>query len=1338
MKNNFLKLLFVLSLVFSVSTRGFSQAEPNVGRYVPQPIPPSPNASSLGKYGDVPVGLYNGIPSVNVPIWQVNEGDLSLPISLSYYASGIKIEQDASWVGLGWSLNAGGVITRTVRGKPDEDSYLNRSYPKIPNQLLNPQNTQATACEKWEATKYAYLVGLGSYDSEPDIFYFNFNGFSGKFVFDQDGGIHTIPYQKIQIVRLNDIDWEVTTEDGTKYKFGGQGNYENSINYSVVYPFYDWGVTNKNKTRLYECPSAWYLKEIESTGGRKITFEYDSENYQTTSGISQNFYFDVMHANNSLTPSNSSSLSEISGVRLKRINFSNGSVEFVANKVREDLYYYLGNSPKALEKIVIKNNAQVPLKVFSLVTDYFRATVPTPSYQSKRLKLLSMTEFSGDETKQLPPYTFQYDEVNSLPSKISSSQDHWGFFNGKENKDMYGHPLLIPTVSKNFKNAAIIRMLWRVPGYDCINCPIVECHDPLSSMCLGYDMGVKNFEFIGANRDYDFNYAKSGILTKISYPTGGYNSFEYEPHDFELPDYKYKTGSAGIEVQASCYGPNNPSIHEGDKCYYQKTITPNDFIPADVRANNAKVPFDFTFSFNLDGNDNRCCKCGDPYVYFKDVTLNKILVDAYGFARLKTIDPSISIQLTDGTASMTQSGDAWHFTGVSLDPSHTYEIYARTIDCPQYKCEEFPDCPQRSPRMEAFINAGFNYSTNEVQVYNGLLGGLRIKRIIASPSLNEVPLVRNFSYRINSSGDKISSGIILSTPEYTDKFIGIFENGTTVAPTTFSGRYLNIHSMNSEILMLTSGAKFELGQTAGSMMGYREVQEIQCNGLDCSGTPQGKKISNFIAADIYKDKQSKTFGLVFFSGANMTCPSGNISPLTESYLGYAIPSEIDDNKHYYPYPPSTLNMDWKRGLIAKETYYSADGKIRRTEDYSYNADSDPNNRFIIPAVKISALPNGDDVSHNLYYGRYDILSAWNYLSERKTTDYDASGNKIENTITYHYDNPTHAQISRIDRSTSNINEKAITEYKYPADFSDVQSDNLTKEMKGPKFMHNVILQVNNKKEISGQKYILGSKITKFDYFSNGSTGNFVKLKEIANLENKEKVLESNVVEYPPYYPINNYDQKFKRRISYVYDTKGNLIESKKEDDINKLYIYDYNLSYPIAEVSNGIDVNSIAYTSFEADGTGNWGFNGGSFTSSYALSGDRGYTLTSANSITKSGLNSANSYVVSYWSRNGSLAINGSPGLIKGNRNGWTYYEHLISNSSSLLLSGNATIDELRLFPVGAVMTTYTYRPLVGITSQTDAKGQTTYYEYDEFQRLKSVKDQNGNILKNTIYHHRP
>ena len=64
----------------------------------------SPDAAALGKYGEYPVGLYTGIPSINIPFYEINSGRIKIPIGISYNAGGIKVEEIASSVGLGWAL----------------------------------------------------------------------------------------------------------------------------------------------------------------------------------------------------------------------------------------------------------------------------------------------------------------------------------------------------------------------------------------------------------------------------------------------------------------------------------------------------------------------------------------------------------------------------------------------------------------------------------------------------------------------------------------------------------------------------------------------------------------------------------------------------------------------------------------------------------------------------------------------------------------------------------------------------------------------------------------------------------------------------------------------------------------------------------------------------------------------------------------------------------------------------------------------------------------------------------------------------------------------------------
>jgi YD repeat-containing protein len=76
------------------------------------------------------------------------------------------------------------------------------------------------------------------------------------------------------------------------------------------------------------------------------------------------------------------------------------------------------------------------------------------------------------------------------------------------------------------------------------------------------------------------------------------------------------------------------------------------------------------------------------------------------------------------------------------------------------------------------------------------------------------------------------------------------------------------------------------------------------------------------------------------------------------------------------------------------------------------------------------------------------------------------------------------------------------------------------------------------------------------------------------------------------------------------------------------------------------------------------------------------------------------------------------------------------ATSTTLTISGTGVIDEVRLYPAAAQMTTYTYSPLTGMTTQCDAGNRVTYYFYDALGRLMYVEDQDGNIIKTYQYHY--
>jgi hypothetical protein len=208
-----------------------------------------------------------------------------------------------------------------------------------------------------------------------------------------------------------------------------------------------------------------------------------------------------------------------------------------------------------------------------------------------------------------------------------------------------------------------------------------------------------------------------------------------------------------------------------------------------------------------------------------------------------------------------------------------------------------------------------------------------------------------------------------------------------------------------------------------------------------------------------------------------------------------------------------------------------------------------------------------------------------------------------------------------------------------------------------------------------------------------------------------------------------------RIIENKYDAFNNIVEQQKSSDVKAAYLWDYNKYYPIAEIINA-DSGSVAYTSFEADGNGNWSIAGSGRDTTQNITGHSSYQLSNGD-LTKSGLNTFTEYTLSYWTKNGSaFSISGTQGMPQQGKtiDGWTCFVHRIKGVSQVTLTGSGILDEVRLYPRTAQMTTYTYDPMIGITSQCDVRNSIFYYEYDGFGRLKWVKDQDKNILKSYDY----
>lgn len=460
-------ILFFL-LPFS-SILDAQSGNPNPNPSLTNVTPPSPNAASLGKFGDVPVGYATGVPQINVPIYSYQNADnsLSLSVSLDYHAGGIKIDEVASNVGIGWALNAGGVITRTRRGITDE--MPQRGFMNSAGFAQNdPDGNRYTVSQFMQ-------INANLIDGQNDIFNFNFAGRSGKFMYGKNGDFLMLTPSKLKIEKEEGgVSTVTSTSCIKKFTITDEGGKK--------YVFEEMELTNTGDPMEMTFVSSWYLTKITAPfSTESIMFQYEDEHYGYALCLSQAETVSLDPPNFPSVPiSTSIPFSTISGRRIKKITFpDNTEINYeYASALRTDLGPFgdQGNMSR-LQKIRISNGS------------YERGYNLYHSYLLNRLTLTKVAPYSS--SGETPGYTFDYHLVNgsgALPDRLNSQQDHWGFYNGNTSGAFF----------------------------------------PAQNLSAQY--GTQNANLPGGTREVDLERVKCGSLTKITYPTGGYTVFEMEAH----------------------------------------------------------------------------------------------------------------------------------------------------------------------------------------------------------------------------------------------------------------------------------------------------------------------------------------------------------------------------------------------------------------------------------------------------------------------------------------------------------------------------------------------------------------------------------------------------------------------------------------------------------------------------------------------------------------------------------------------------------------------------------------------------------------------------------------
>ncbi len=498
--------IYLLTLLLLLAQlQGLSQTPLAQQLKLPQVVPNSPDAATIEKFGNFPVTYSTGAPNISIPLWTVSCGSLSWPITLSYHASGIKVDESASNVGLGWSVQGVGVITRTVNGRRDEETSAGEpaSYENV-----NSSNYQ-----------YLYSVNGGTADAELDIFNYSFNGKSGKFVLAHDA--------TGTVVQIPQTNLKITHDAGLTY-------FQIKDEFGIVYTFDTTELTTTTTGQGMDQHNitSWYLTKVELPDkNNTIEFSYAyagpaTDTYKTyTQTIGRKYYpnpspqaFPILDLISEPIITSSSGVS-ISLKKLTRITFPNGFVDFVYDPVaRQDIGS--NNVYNKLTSIVVNeitNGITVPVKNFKFNQSYFHHTPGgyNNAPANYRLRLDNVIESGSPTGAAIKQHTFQYNTSENMSPRGSTGQDMWGFNNGQT-----GNATLLQSENVSY--------------YD-------------GSQMISATIG-------NANRNVDTTKMKAWMLTSITYPTGGKTEFVYEPHvyatDFTLATHN-GAGASVIGNQAA-------------------------------------------------------------------------------------------------------------------------------------------------------------------------------------------------------------------------------------------------------------------------------------------------------------------------------------------------------------------------------------------------------------------------------------------------------------------------------------------------------------------------------------------------------------------------------------------------------------------------------------------------------------------------------------------------------------------------------------------------------------------------------------------------------------------
>jgi uncharacterized protein YjhX (UPF0386 family) len=659
---------------------------------IPEYTVSSPEAASLGKYGNYPVNLSTGVPTISIPLYQVKGKSLELPISLSYHASGIRVDQEATSVGLGWSLMAGGVITRTIRDQVDEQGangflVTGSSLPDY-NSITNLQGAGTIGTS-------TALKALFAQDKEPDYFTISANGIAGSFFANNAGSFVTEGMQPFKVdANFSTNTILITDQFGKMYRFGKSLTGAEAIETTTP----TTSVTDREPTMDAPLPrqaytSSWYLTEIISADKTDtIKFTYTQYYYRNEKIISATRY--MIYAGVGIPATDAGGkvfdglrkvgmTTVISNMRMiDKVSFKSGEVRFIYANDRLDVLNTGASIPERgrLTKLeVYDRGGQFMQKIELQNNDYFSRTGngaaidgATISADRKKALRLNAVKFYDRTSAVVYDYKLAYDTSVIMAPRNTTSQDYWGYYNGKSNTSIIPQTFFTSSISSQ----------------------------P---------------QFYGESRNADINYMKAGVLNKVIFPTGGFVTYEYEPNYYLSANQL--EGQTQANRQISLYAINRHSSCDPGYLSGVPANNSTQFTINDVLGNTGQAVGALTVVFS-----DYLIYPGQPMtVRLENLTNNQVYYFEHTSAQM-------SLQQVINT-------------NIDIRQGHTYKLELKTNGATGSNTSI---C--NSPTIEVQINYDYWKPTSQGTIVPMQAGGLRVKQINEYTNTGSVASIKKYEY----------------------------------------------------------------------------------------------------------------------------------------------------------------------------------------------------------------------------------------------------------------------------------------------------------------------------------------------------------------------------------------------------------------------------------------------------------------------------------------------------------------------------------------------------------------------------------------------------------------